>query len=72
MKPCLAEMVVKHAQIQKVLSEGSNFDYVFFFRLMSGGMIQIPLLAGHQLLANEKPFKSPFRWRANDGLTLDW
>ena len=26
-----------HARIQKVLSEGSNFDNVFFFILMRGG-----------------------------------
>ena len=52
----------KHAQIQKVLSEGSNFDN-YFFSLMRGGRIQIPLLAGHQRPASETPFK----WRFASG-----
>ena len=31
----------------------------FFFSLMRGGRIQIPLLAGHRRLASE----TPFQWR---------
>ena len=27
---CLKPVLVKHARIQKILSEGSNFDNVFF------------------------------------------
>ena len=41
---------IVHAQIQKVLSGGSNFDNVFF-NLMRGGRIQIPLLAGVLMMA---------------------
>ena len=49
-----------HAQIQKVLSEGvqlCNSDNAFFF-LFRGERIQIPL-------------KMAFRWRADDGPTLN-
>ena len=54
-----------HARIQKVLSEGSNFNFLFFFFFffMRGGRIQIPLLAGHQRLASETLFK----WRLAGG-----
>ena len=34
-------------------------------------MIQIPLLAGHQRPTSETPFKMAFRWRADDGPTLN-
>ena len=51
-----------NVQIQKVLSEGFNFDG-FFFSLMRGGRIQIPLLAGHQRPASEMPFN----WRFAGG-----
>ena len=47
-----------HARIQKVLSEGAHF----FFSLMRGGRIQIPLLAGHQRPASEMPFKLNAGW----------
>ena len=33
-------ILVSHARIQKILSEGANFDNVFFPRLMSGGRIE--------------------------------
>ena len=36
-----------------------NIFFFFFFFLMRGGMIQIPLLAGHQQPTSEKPLK----WR---------
>ena len=47
--------LVGHARIQKVLSEGSTF----FFKLMRGERIQIPLYAGHHRPASETSFK----WR---------
>ena len=37
--------------------------FVLFSSLMRGGMIQIPLLAGHQRTASETPFK----WRFAGG-----
>ena len=49
----------KHARIQKILSEGSNFDNVFFFQMMRGGRIEKTLSAGHHQPASETPFK----WR---------
>ena len=63
---------VKHARIQKVLSEGVqlrqrfNFYFIFIFILIKGGRIQIPLLAGHQRSASETPFK----WRFTGGLMM--
>ena len=50
----------------------SNLDnvFLFFFSLMRGGRIQIPLLAGHQRHASEPP-KMAFRWRADDGPPLN-
>ena len=57
----ICQMNRYHARIQKILSEGSNFDKVFvlffvvFFSLMSGGRIQVPLEAGHHWLASESP-----------------
>ena len=39
---------------------------LFFFYLMRGGRIQIPLLAGHQRPASETPFK----WRFAGGPTM--
>ena len=45
----------RHARIQKVLSEGSNFDK-FFFSLMRGEWIQIRPLASHYRPVSEKPF----------------
>ena len=41
----------------------------FLFSLMRGDIIQIPLLAGHQWPASETPMA--FRWRADDGPTLN-
>ena len=54
-----------HAQVQKVLSEGVQLSTLttFFFlfdELMTGGRIQIPLLAGHQWPVGEMPFKRRF------------
>ena len=40
-----------------------TFFFCFFFSLMRGGRIQIPLLAGHQWPASETPFK----WRFAGG-----
>ena len=57
---------------RKFCQRGSNFGNVFllffvclffFFSLMKGGRIQIPLLASHQRPANETPFK----WRFAGG-----
>ena len=42
----------------------------FFFLLMSGGRIKMPLLAGHHRPASETPFEMAFLWRADDGSTL--
>ena len=56
---------------RKFLSEGSNFDNVFFFSLMRGGRIQISLLVGHQWPASETPFKWRFTGGADDGPTLN-
>ena len=50
-----------HARIQKVLSEGIH-QLDNFFSMMRGGMIQMPLLAGHQMA---------FRWRADNGPILN-
>ena len=55
-------IALARARIQKIVSEGSNFDN-FFFSLMRGGRIRIPLLAGHQRPARETPFK----WRFAGG-----
>ena len=35
--------VPNHVPIQKVLSDGVNFDVFFIFQLMRGGRTQIPL-----------------------------
>ena len=56
-------IILEHKQIQKVSSEGVQL----IFSLMRGRKIQIPLLAGHQRPASE----TPFRWRADDGPTLN-
>ena len=55
-------------QIQKVLSEGDPTFTTFFFSLMRGGSIQIPLLAGHQQPASKM---LAFGWRADDGPILN-
>ena len=41
--------------------------FLDFFSLMRGGMIQIPLSAGHRRPTSE----TPFRWRADCGPTLN-
>ena len=41
----------------------------FFFKLMRGEMIQIPLKVGHHQPANEAYLA--FHWRADDGPTLN-
>ena len=46
-----------HARIQKICQRGSNFDN-FFFSLMRGGRIKIPLLAGN----HQPPIETPFKW----------
>ena len=49
---------------RKLCQRGSNFDiFFYFFSLMRGGRIQIPLLAGHQQPASKRPFK----WRFAGG-----
>ena len=48
-----------HARIQKVLSEGSNSDNVFFPFFFRGEMIQISLKSGH----HRHPSETPFKWR---------
>ena len=46
---------------RKFCQRRSTFDNAFFFSLMRGGMIQIPLLPGHL---------NGVCWRADDGPTL--
>ena len=49
-----------HARIQKVLPEGSNFEFFLgFFLLLRGERIQIPQYAGQHRPTSETPFK----WR---------
>ena len=43
----------------------------FFFSLMRGGRIQIPLLVGHQWPASETPYKWRFTGGADDDPTLN-
>ena len=50
---------------RKICQRGSNID------IFVGGRIRIPLLAGHKRPASETPFKWRFRWRADDGPTLE-
>ena len=47
---------------RKFCQRGSNLNK-FFFSLMRGGKIKIPLLAGHQRLASE----TQFQWRLAGG-----
>ena len=56
---------------RKFCQRGSNFDNFFFFSLMRGGRIQIPLLAGHQRSASKTPFKWRFTSGPDDGPTLN-
>ena len=49
---------------RKLCQRGANFDnifffFFFFFFMIRGGMIKIPLLAGHHRPASE----TPFQWR---------
>ena len=49
-----------HAQIQKILSEGSNtegFFFVLFFLLMGWREIELLLKVGHHRPASEMPLK---------------
>ena len=47
------------------------FFFCFVFSLMRGGRIKIPQLVGHHFPFSETPFKMVFRWRADDGPTLN-
>ena len=58
-KSSQANMTMPKRGSRKFCQRGSNFDNIFLFSLMSGGRIQMPLLAGHQRPASETPFK----WR---------
>ena len=63
-----------HARIKKVLSEGVKthtffFYFNYFLVLMRGERIPIQLKAGHHRPAAKRGMA--FRWRADDGLTLN-
>ena len=49
----------------------STLTKFFFFYLMRGGRIKIPLSGGHHWPTSETPFKWPFSGRADDGPTLN-
>ena len=61
---------IKHARIQKLLSERSNFDYVFF--LLDEG-IDDPnaTMNGPSSALQRNAIKMVYRWRADDGPTLN-
>ena len=61
---------VYHARIQKVCQWEPNSDNVFFYSFfMRGEWIQKALKEGYHRPASETPFT--FRWRADDGPTLN-
>ena len=52
-----------HGDPESFVRGGQILKTFFLFGLMRGGRIQIPILAGHQRLASETPFK----WRFAGG-----
>ena len=65
---------------RKFCQRGSNFDvfffnfdvfFRFFFSLMKGRRVQIPLLAGHHRPRQRNAIQMEFRWHADDGPTLN-
>ena len=67
----MVQCTCRHAQIQKVLSEGvHNFD-VFFFKLMSGREDPNTNISGPALTRQRNAIYMAFRRRANNGPKLN-
>ena len=58
-----------HARIQKVLSEGANFEH--FFLVDEGRKDQNTTIKGQSSARQRNTILMAFRWRAGDGLTLN-
>ena len=61
-----------HVRIQKVLSEGSNFNFLFLFSCFDEGRKDSnTTISGPSTARQRKAIQMAFRWRADGGPSLN-